>query len=740
MNSLSNLNTYSSLPITYEDGRVSQILYTNATPVNASISVNEGANSLAYLGTDIARIINPTNNVYYWIYFPTNPNLTITWPTMPDGVTLTNVTSTTFRVGPLQSLRQWTVVKQPTISAARDYAPHVYTYNSAIQVSNVNNATWSTTVTIVDTPEISDAGDFIYLTNGSRVVTQPALVVDTDANASAVYNIQLTSWSNLFPIPGTLSSAGTLGGNTAYAGNVLTISGNIDQTNELLSNITYTTTSSMYSDFLAVYTLTNPGTGIISTAYQNFYSDTVQFLSRTTAQESYYEDTNVTLANVPRFIDSANGLGTYSMTITAVGQSANATSDFTTVGSGTVTKSLAANTQQVVFSGTRSNLNSHLGNLTIVPYPDYDDAFLLKFEGNTMLGNIAARTKLMINAGTNLDAGDLGVDRLMYRNTPGLLFPTNPVQITDVPSGTDSYTVTLSSTAGAFRTNPNVYVASRTFSGNKASINSQLANIQYYPNKGFVGYTLVNYKQTYVPTSNLQVDSNISLAIVANVGNIPEQITYRFLQNVAGTNTYTVTPTEFQSRYLKCNITISGNTGFATGSFDNFILPYDSYTVAINFAETSGSGRRYNLVYANNLLGGYNGNKGGNNNRIPTTPVYLANKSSIIYEEIDKIYFNRPQPTFPTITQRAFVMAAASNWRTDVGAVGNINLMGLGQNNAYIGGPYSNQVLPWYVVNLEYIGLTGPANATIAGNTTWANTYNQTSTGSNVTIRFYDED
>ena len=604
MNSLEELNNLANTSISFNDGRAAGLLLTNTTPVNGNVSITEGSNSTVYLGTDIRAIINQTTGVYYTITTPSVANISLNWPALPANVNFVNSSAYISRVGPIFSTRQWNQIKQPYLSFSRDYAPHTFTYTSQLQFgnANANSVSWVTTATIVDTPEISEAADFVYNKGATVTVAGYPLVVDTNAQASDNYVLTLNGYGNVFTLPGTFSSTSNsnIGGNSSYSSNILTISGNLAQVNSHLANIRYTTASTVDSDYTAQYRLNNPVSNLLTTVYQYFEVNSSIVLSRTTRQQGFFEDTNVTLANVPTFIDSHNaGTGSYTMVITATTDTgANATSNYTTSGTGTVTTSLAANTQQVTLTGTRANLNSHLGNLVITPYVDYDQNFNLSFLGTTQASEVARRTKLMVCAGTNVETGNLNVSRSMFRNTPGLLFTNTAPQIIESVNGSPTYSVTISGGPGQFRQSANTYVGSATFTGNKAEVNAWLPTLTYYPTRDFRGSGLLNYVQTRSNVTQMSVQ--FGLDIVTNIAPIAEQTTYTFYANAG--SSFTFTPSEFQVRYLNCNLYVGGTVGNAGGGqISNISIPYNNYGILMAKADTSG--RLYNLIYTKNDYG-----------------------------------------------------------------------------------------------------------------------------------------
>lgn len=616
MNSLSDLNNYGGQTFTYTDERARAVTFTNTTAHSDSILVLEGDPVPIYLGTDIRYIINDNNDVYFKIQMSTaSPVYTWTW-TIPSysSATANNYSQNDWIIGPLKTAREFRdITRNSYITVLRDYVPADFgasniSYISTVQWGDSGEYTnsWTTTVVIQDTEEISTPGTYSYTTSSSDINPNPN-IIDTAINDNGTYIVNVSVVGTALTTRGTITGNATGGtANTASGNYYFTANGNI--CNQWFDSISYTPNAGYRDDNLIVfYTLTNPtatydGGSLtkVSTVHQAWTGSNANILTSPSSTVSYYEDIAFQLTE-PQFIDSNDGTGTYTMVI----QAYPATSVNNYSSSSSLTVGTSTGTGGITVTGVRANVNDYVANMTVTPTTDYADNFVIEYAGTTMAGEVARRQIYCINAGTNIETGNLTTSRTAERNTPYTISSNGyPLDIPEDIGGT--YTVSLtSSSRGDFRLAAGVYSSSISYTGTRANVNTWLSTLVWYPAKNQLGDAIISYRQSRDGT--LQTDSSFVITVGANTSPLPGITTYNYPN--ATVTSATFSPTEYQCRYLDCNITVGGaNIGSNIadgGMFQHTItqgIPYDNYGIINNFSDPYWTGRKLNLFYKKHEL------------------------------------------------------------------------------------------------------------------------------------------
>ena len=169
---------------------------------------------------------------------------------------------------------------------------------------------------------------------------------------------------------------------------------------------------------------------------------------------------------------------------------------------------------------------------------------------SSSMSSTLACTPTLIEAVTNTT-----VVRSYTANKENQPFLTNTPQITDLRNGT--FTVVLTCTNAEFGLTTSSSSASLTLTGTKASINSQIANIYFYPNWNVLTNLSITWTQKYSGTT--YTTRTLAVNYAANNTDVKR---YTFL--TAGAHSFV--PTYIEKKYYQISKNLIGGGGDA----DNF--------------------------------------------------------------------------------------------------------------------------------------------------------------------------
>ena len=309
MNSLYELNNYGTTNIDYVDARPPNIVFDRIDTINQTVALVQHDTHVVPLGIEILDIIRPTDCIAtYKIDVSTVADATVSWPSTPSGVTLSNPTAGVYIMSGF-TLAQWAIVKQPTINLPIGYTG-TFTYNPEIKWNSTQTKTWAVAVTVEPVIELTDPTDFYYNASQTALITgNPTLrdnIVDTWT---------ITVLASISGVISSLGSNGTLGGTSTWGGGVLTITGTKAQVNSHLNSITFVSASTGVDDFELIYNALSTTYAIADQARQQWY--TLKYISKTRNDSTYVTFTDSTVTGGPLITDTAyTGTGTYTMTVT----------------------------------------------------------------------------------------------------------------------------------------------------------------------------------------------------------------------------------------------------------------------------------------------------------------------------------------------------------------------------------------------------------------------------------------
>jgi len=242
MNSLTELNGYvNSFNLTYTDVRLANVVFDRPAPINQNQTVDRGFTISASIGYDITEIVNAAvSTPTYNINVSGLASATVSWASLPAGVTVTNTASGIYVVSGFTDKTQWDLIKSPTIDFADDYAG-TWTYSSSIsyysEVDGAQTKTWSTGVTVNNVVLLTAPSQFVYTLSGVSTITGVPLFGNLDATYPAATFTLVITPSSISSI-NTFTTTGSGGSFSVNASaKVVTISGTRTQVNSRLSGL-----------------------------------------------------------------------------------------------------------------------------------------------------------------------------------------------------------------------------------------------------------------------------------------------------------------------------------------------------------------------------------------------------------------------------------------------------------------------------------------------------------------------
>lgn len=116
MNSLKELNGYSTTLLSFEDLRSPAVIFDRDVGTNQVVWVGAGQDHEVPPGIEVVDIIQPNvMNTYIEINITQVPEATVEWPVIPTGCVVSNPDPGIYRIENIDTVEQWNIVKSPII-------------------------------------------------------------------------------------------------------------------------------------------------------------------------------------------------------------------------------------------------------------------------------------------------------------------------------------------------------------------------------------------------------------------------------------------------------------------------------------------------------------------------------------------------------------------------------------------------------------------------------------------------
>ena len=374
MNSLSDLNNFASQGFLYTDFRPTKLTFTTVS--NSSVTAQEGSTITLPVGADITSIVSAAN-VQYSIDVSAIPGSTVTWNTLPAGIT-SQQSGTTWTLGNIVGVSQWQAVRSAQVQLARDWTANAaivsrVTYPDATGQSNVT--VWNSQISIVPVPIMSTPSTYTFDRDQLTTVSGVPQIVDVQPDGVYTMTITPNTASSVTSLTSAWSNVATITANTVTRS--LTVTGPRANINTVLNHIDLKPVTGFNNSAIALtYRLVNPVSAAVTTRNQVLVSSNlVPNLSNVTANR-YYTSNSIGLL----FPNTVPQVTTINASAYRVELTLGSNIGFVTPGTvfGSTANWYTGNLTYVV-SGTVSTVNSALGNLYFVPYANVSDSVSLQF-------------------------------------------------------------------------------------------------------------------------------------------------------------------------------------------------------------------------------------------------------------------------------------------------------------------------------------------------------------------------
>lgn len=492
MNSIEDLNNFANL-VTYNDPRVTNVLFSKGTADNGTQTALEGQSVLAYYGIDIVEIRNYESvNISYTVNVSNLAGATLTFSDLPEHMSLANTATGIYVVTGFQSVFDWERVREPQINIPFDYSGTV-TYSSSITYLSGQSKSWTTTLTVTDVFEWNTASpDNFWFQTGSNSIAGAPQMVDAANPVVSWYAVVVPS------NPAFVSSFSSSGsGGTTEFDSVLktyTINGTNSQINTHLASLVMVTNGEVQEHFTLTYRVTNINYGQTDSSVQNMKSIAIRYFTAMNSQ-NYDEDQIISITAPTISHEEAVGGETYTVILTpSISLSVDS---ITSAGSGGST-ALNSTTKAYTIIGTKTQVNSHLSTISVDPGKDYTTNIPLFYSISISTGASQTRTKTLNIASIHDEVSNISSPRTFLVNQSNLIFATNTPQIIDTDPNALLYTVNLTvpsntGTLSAPSVSSGTFI---TYTGTKAQVNTWIPQVTFTPGTNYFLNTTINYTQS----------------------------------------------------------------------------------------------------------------------------------------------------------------------------------------------------------------------------------------------------
>lgn len=498
MNSLTELNNYvGSLTIDYTDVRAADVIFNINTPINQSTVVDQGFTFQSSVGIDIIEVKNPAiAAVSYTIQITNITGATVTWTSPPSGTTVTNPTTGTYTISGIDNYTIWDAVKYATIDIPDIYYG-TFTYTSTINYTTAalgaQSKSWTTTVVVNQVTFLTTPSNFTYDPSSTQLIENTPSIIDVDSSyPGATWTVTVTPSINS-SITDFITTA--TGGTFSVDGTtkVITIEGTRAQVNAYLADISLVSNSTEV-DFTLTYLAENDQDAVTDTAVQILENYGLAFLSNSLPFYYIEDATSSSVTDTPLITEpDYDGLGTYTLTITPTNTLAYSTM---TANGSFGSQSFNNATKVLTLTGTRSQVNERLGNLSFVPETDFQDDFALSYALTTPRAETANKVQSIFCGSNDTEVSNMDISRTFLTNNKNNIFSSDTPQIIDNDTTATNYTITITSSFGqmAFGTDlPTSNVI--TYTGTKSQCNALFSTIAFWPPKDSTSNGTFTYQQ-----------------------------------------------------------------------------------------------------------------------------------------------------------------------------------------------------------------------------------------------------
>jgi len=314
MNSLQDLNNHGTTSVSYEDNRDSDVKFDRAIATNATVALERKDSHLVPVGINIEEVIG-TPGIVYTVNLSNNADATLTWPSLPAGVTASSPSTGIYQLNGIDSVTDWLAVRAPTVNLAVGYVGD-FTYQAAITYNTSQTRYWDVDVSVADIEFFEDPAPAFLFANGAVNLLDPSELI---TNKPGNFVVTLTP-SNTAAITTVASAIADPTPVVSFNGTtkVTTLTGTNAQVKNYLKNLNITYASGATSAFNMVYVGTSDNADASSDTVTQTHTPTL-YLTKVAGSASYTTGVLSDIDNYPTINNIAadpNALLTNSYTLT----------------------------------------------------------------------------------------------------------------------------------------------------------------------------------------------------------------------------------------------------------------------------------------------------------------------------------------------------------------------------------------------------------------------------------------
>lgn len=310
MNTLEELNVYSSESVSVTDDRTYAVIFDTAVAVNQSISVALNQAHIVRLGNNVLEIINPPSGLTFSIDVGVS-GASVSWiSSAPAGVTLDTSVPGVYTLSGITKNTHWDYAKSAVITPAVD-SSSAFDYVCTIgfpEYAGETSRTWITTTTITALGSYTSLSDVDFDPGYASPVTSYPTITSEGVTSRFRVTIAASELSNM---------TSTGGGSAVFSLGTYVITGTKTQVNARLRTLVLTSSST--SDFVMTYLVQNLETGVLTYYQQNVVKDLANAETANLGINRTYTENTVGLLftdNYPDNIESDSGENQYTISIT----------------------------------------------------------------------------------------------------------------------------------------------------------------------------------------------------------------------------------------------------------------------------------------------------------------------------------------------------------------------------------------------------------------------------------------
>lgn len=304
MNSLQQLNNFGTTEIEFTDPRPAGVLFDRTSPTNQEVQTTQGGTHNIPIGINITEIINYNVSLpTYTIDVSGRAGATVSWASLPAGITLTTPSTGVYVLSGMKSKSQWDLIKSPTVTSPMGFDNNYWQYTATINYNTIEIRSWTIGVYVGTVTVLTSPSNSTYTQNSTNNITgYPQISFPI---GSIIWTVTLTpdKLEGLDELKLSSTPSGVTVDFNATT-KVLTLSGLAIDVNAALALVQAVTEPNYYWTWKITYYASNSSNGANGTRTQSLVNVQTTILSPTRADETYSINTTADITNGPLLSDS----------------------------------------------------------------------------------------------------------------------------------------------------------------------------------------------------------------------------------------------------------------------------------------------------------------------------------------------------------------------------------------------------------------------------------------------------